>query len=524
MTVPTDTVSRRLQSLAWSDIKQHAPWLPSSRTLVSGFLCLILLQILYSRGRKSDLRVYNPKKWWELTTMRAKREFDANAPAWIEAWFSKNDQPLRFIVDSGYCTILPSSMADEFRKMKELCMYKFLGTDFHSHLPGFDGFKEVTRDAHLITKVVMNQFQTQAAKYTKPLADEASATIADIFGDNKEWHTAPVYNECLDLVTRTVTFIMVGDKLAHNEEWLDIAKHHAVTMAIQARQLRLWPVILRPIVHWLEPQGAKLRAQVRRARQLLEPIIQERRAEKAKCLAQGIEPPRYVDSIQWFEDTAKGQWYDAAGAQLAMDFAGIYGTSDLMIGGLVDIVRHPHLIEPLRNEIRTVIGEEGWTPASLYKLKLLDSCLKESQRVKPVECATMRSYALQNVTFSNGTFVPKGELVAVAADRMSNPEVWPEPKKYDPYRYMRLREDPDKAFSAQLENTNGNHIGFGWHPRACPGRFFASKEIKIMLAFLLIRYDWKLVPNEPLQYYRHSFSVRIHPATKLMMRRRDEDL
>lgn len=128
MTVPTDTVSRRLQSLAWSDIKQHAPWLPSSRTLVSGFLCLILLQILYSRGRKSDLRVYNPKKWWELTTMRAKREFDANAPAWIEAWFSKNDQPLRFIVDSGYCTILPSSMADEFRKMKELCMYKFLGT------------------------------------------------------------------------------------------------------------------------------------------------------------------------------------------------------------------------------------------------------------------------------------------------------------------------------------------------------------------------------------------------------------
>ncbi|KAE8380925.1 cytochrome P450 [Aspergillus bertholletiae] len=208
---------------------------------------------------------------------------------------------------------------------------------------------------------------------------------------------------CVDVVTRTATLIMVGDK-----EWLDIAKYHSVTLSMQARQLRLWPIILRPI--------------------LLEPIIQERRAEQTKSLAQGIEPPRYVDSIQWLEDPAKGQWYDATGAQLAMAFAGVYSTSDLLIGGLVDIVRHPHLIKPLRDKIRAVIGEEGWTLASLYKPKLLDSCLKESQRIKPVECATMRSVALQDVPFSNGTFVPKGELVAVAGDRMRNPDVWPEPK------------------------------------------------------------------------------------------------
>lgn len=339
-----------------------------------------------------------------------------------------------------------------------------------------------------------------------------------------EWHVAPVYTQCLDFITRTVTFIMVGENLAHNEEWLSIAKNHAVTMAVQARQLRLWPAVLRPLVHWLEPKGVELRAQVRRVRELLEPVIEARRREKAACVTKGLEPPRYHDSLQWFEDTAKNQWYDAAGAQLAMDFAGIYGTSDLLIGGLVDIVRHPHLIEPLRQEIRSVFKEGGWTPASLYKLKLLDSCLKESQRVKPVECATMRSYALRDVTFSNGLFVPKGELVAVAADVMSNPNVWPEPEKYDPYRYMRIRENPEKAFSAQLENTNAEHIGFGFHPRACPGRFFAAKEVKIALAFLLIRYDWEMVPDEPLEYYRHSFSVRIHPSTRLKMRRRNEDI
>lgn len=215
---------------------------------------------------------------------------------------------------------------------------------------------------------------------------------------------------------------------------------------------------------------------------------------------------------------------DAAGAQLAMHFAGIYATSDLLIGSLVDIFRHPDLIEPLREEIRTCISKGGWTPASLYKMKLLDSCMKETQRIKPVECATMRSYALRDVTFSNGTFIPKGELVAVAADRMNNPKVWEEPKKYDPYRFMRMREDPEKAASAQLENTSVDHVGFGWNPRACPGRFFAAKEVKILLAHLLIQYDFKPVPGDNLELFRHSFSVRIHPATRLMVRRRDEEL
>lgn len=163
--------------------------------------------ILYSyasRGKKSQLGIYNPKKWWELTTMRARRDFDAHGPDWIEAWFATNDKPLRFIVDSGCCTILPSSMADEFRKMKECDMYDFLAAvskfskrffarysvlihvhDFHAQLPGSDGFKEFTRDAHLAIKVVQGQFRTQAEKYTAPLAAEASAVVADIFGENK---------------------------------------------------------------------------------------------------------------------------------------------------------------------------------------------------------------------------------------------------------------------------------------------------------------------------------------------------
>lgn len=120
------SIAGKLCSLSWSTVYGSAQLLGPSVVLAVALLALFCGYIV--PRKKSDLGIYNPKKWWELTTMRSKRDFDANAPDWIEAWFAANDKPLRFIVDSGYCTILPSSMADEFRKMKELCMYTFLGT------------------------------------------------------------------------------------------------------------------------------------------------------------------------------------------------------------------------------------------------------------------------------------------------------------------------------------------------------------------------------------------------------------
>lgn len=110
------------------------------------------------------------------------------------------------------------------------------------------------------------------------------------------------------MIVRTVEFIMVGEELSSNPEWLDISKNHAVTMAVHARQLRLWSKALRPFVHYLSPLGKKLRDQVNKTRSLVEPIVQKRRAERAACLAKGVDPPVYVDSIQWFEEAADGDW------------------------------------------------------------------------------------------------------------------------------------------------------------------------------------------------------------------------
>lgn len=47
---------------------------------------------------------------------------------------------------------------------------------------------------------------------------------------------------------------------------------------------------------------------------------------------------------------------------------------------LLWLADHPEYIEPIREEIEEVIGEQGWTKAAMGKMWKLDSLLKEFQR------------------------------------------------------------------------------------------------------------------------------------------------
>jgi len=42
---------------------------------------------------------------------------------------------------------------------------------------------------------------------------------------------------------------------------------------------------------------------------------------------------------------------------------------------------HPELHDPLRNEIETIVEEEGWTKSAVARMHKLDSVLKEAQRL-----------------------------------------------------------------------------------------------------------------------------------------------
>ena len=63
------------------------------------------------------------------------------------------------------------------------------------------------------------------------------------------------------------------------------------------------------------------------------------------------------------------------------------------------------------------------------------------------------------------------------------------------------------------------HFGLGRH--ACPGRFLAANEIKMMLATLLMQYDFKFKENTPRPVpMQHELSNSPDPRVELLFKRR----
>ena len=76
---------------------------------------------------------------------------------------------------------------------------------------------------------------------------------------------------------------------------------------------------------------------------------------------------------------------DPSREQVGLALAAIHTTSNLITNVVYDLAAYPEYIEPLREEIKAVLAEDGsLMKTSLLKLKLMDSVIKESQRINPV--------------------------------------------------------------------------------------------------------------------------------------------
>ena len=93
--------------------------------------------------------------------------------------------------------------------------------------------------------------------------------------------------------------------------------------------------------------------------------------------------PSYNDAIEWAEIESDGQSYNPVSVQLMLSFAAMHTMTDLAAYTLVLLASNPASFEPLRKEMVAVLRDEGWKTSAVNNLKLLDSTLKEAQRLKP---------------------------------------------------------------------------------------------------------------------------------------------
>ncbi|XP_044717952.1 cytochrome p450 domain-containing protein [Hirsutella rhossiliensis] len=328
----------------------------------------LTLQIL-RLSKPSPFPLVNGKRPFELTNVRSKKLFIVKAGNMISNRLAQvPGLPFRMLADVGEILILPAKYTHEIRNHDELSVTQAAFKWFYAHLPGFEGFREGTNESDVMKHVAMHQLTHQLTLVTKPVSDECKVALQEIYTDNEDWHEVVAKEVNLQLMARITSRVFLGLKMCRNPQWLRIMSTYT-TVAFQAvEELRLWPHWLRSTAQWFLPHCTSARALVQEARDLINPLIETRRCEKAAAAERGAK------------------------------------------------CDHPELIEPLREEIIAVLSQSGWSKRSLYSLKLMDSVLKESQRMKPISVASMRRFTTADVNLSDGTVLPKNKL---AADRQT---------------------------------------------------------------------------------------------------------
>lgn len=133
----------------------------------------------------------------------------------------------------------------------------------------------------------------------------------------------------------------------------------------------------------------------------------------------------------------------------------------------------------------------------------------------------MNRTAIKRVTLPSGLVLEKGDRCMADLGSMVDPEVYENPEVFDGYRYLRMREDPKLESKAHLVSTSSIHLGFGHGKHACPGRFFASNEVKILLCHLLYKYDWDIDSAYEHKIREFGISLSSGDGLKVSFRRRE---
>jgi len=187
----------------------------------------------------------------------------------------------------------------------------------------------------------------------------------------------------------------------------------------------------------------------------------------------------------------------------------------------------PEIIPEIREEIRSVLNEYGtFTTQALQKMKKLDSFLREVMRMHPLGYSSFQRKVLKTFTLSTGQVIPAGCLIEVPVIGINfDDEVVENPEKFDAFRSYRARElegleGSEKASagaSNQFVSVSPSNLLFGYGRHACPGRFFAANEIKMIVSRAVLDYDMKMSDGSRERYSNLSFGGQSIPDPSKML-------
>jgi len=189
------------------------------------------------------------------------------------------------------------------------------------------------------------------------------------------------------------------------------------------------------------------------------------------------------------------------GFVLNVIFAGVVNTGVNSCWTLLFLAYNKEWKTRVSNEVNSLITKHTDTTSSdpLHKrlaaipidawedeMPILDSVIRETLRLV-MNGTALRRNILEDLPVAGKT-IPIGNFMAYSLhDVHMNPDIYPNPSKFDPERYGPGREEDKKV-------TFG-YLGWGAGRHPCTGMKVAKLEIKIIVALFIAGYEYEVVDS-----------------------------
>jgi cytochrome P450 len=309
----------------------------------------------------------------------------------------------------------------------------------------------------------------------------------------------PIHPEMSAITLEVIMRVVFGIEQGEQHRRLRTALERLIAMAVNP--LWLLPACNRDLGR-LSP-GAVFARRKREIDELLAAEFARRRAVDAgegRDVLSMLTAARYDDGQPMTDEELRDE-------MVTLLVAGHETTATALAWTLHHVLGNPPVEETLRAELARVTGGGPVRPEHVLRLEYLDATVKESLRLTPVVSEVGR--VLRRPTRIGGWELPAG-IVAGAAIYLTHrrPDVWPEPERFDPARFVGLRPSP-YAF-----------LPFGGGTRRCLGMAFALYEMKIVLAEVLARAALRAAPGYRLRTIRRAITLAPSEGMPLVIERR----
>ncbi|KAJ3917078.1 cytochrome P450 [Lentinula edodes] len=350
--------------------------------------------------------------------------------------------------------------------------------------------------------VIRTKLNLNLEEIFPPLVDEIHAAFSDIINTQigeADWASIKVLPTFSRIICRATNRILVGSHLCRNEEYCKLASGFTNDV------LSIGPVLKFLVPKSLRPNGIQTDDVCG--------MIQFLIFQSARSLPFAL---RYLsnkevqnDMLSWLmEASPLHEEYSTESLSMRMlnvNFVALHTTTKTFTHAIYCLASQPQYISILREEVEQQLDSGNtttWTREALGRCVKLDSFLKETLRLHGLGAIWMPRLAVSDFSFSDGTHIPPGYFVATAATAVhENDALYENARDFNGLRFSSMRKgtldrpETEKDWQYRMTSNSESYLAFGGGRHLCPGRFFASMEMKCLMAYLVLHYDLKTLKD-----------------------------